>query len=805
MPKYTQRHLDIVQAMAQALPAFPPAAHLSDESGWGYLVKFRNYLLSHENPETGADLATYYTMISKSVETGSGVKVQELNMPGVLGKSVAEGITSCDECIRDILKDRDLMQREPFMHAILKYADLQFRLIDNEDLEPDGFLSDKVTNTVSTIISQLQKPPSAEQMKELQRNYPGAYEAGMKMMALINAYADYYYPEQQIGVNEAAKLDPEQLRQQKMQKLQALKDATKDFADVSVDSVGNFLTLTGNDDHLSWFKYIYDEDSKISVYSAVTQLEQQISLVNRGLSLDETRLLSDFAKFMKGVKGEMFGNGGRKIDDMVEPFRTQGLACLTLAQECEEKLQNGFADEQEKNEFFRRLYSESEKLSDSLLNIDLSTYDNSIEDYDSKMAATFSFVQVAKPQAESRHGCLYHAIALKDRQTSLEHADQWIGRVEMNTCYAALRNTGTDNIGEKGSTEYKSYKSMMAAIQDVTKLSLKKNPNKTVKDLLGDKSRIVIESGSAYLNKVFNKTPEELQAMNAKQRDLLKDRAAGVIGFMKGLSPHKAEALRNKASALFGHDVTWDEIVERTKEAHNRKPNYSRYYELHTGEYAQNIPQNKVAEYMAKAASALFFMDDTNKKFDVDIPRAYAGKMQELPDFKAAVKAFGEQKLREALTSGDPKAIADIVRGGSERYAVSGQTKAKLKALSETMNTKNRSKKWTALKDALSKGDMKDSRKVFDAIEDYVKGKKSVSRDTQRKESVKIALDALAIVAENGDAVAKARAQNLIDRFNQVRKTGPEDPNHIKLADYGKNVAAGAQQQAEVQNNVNHI
>ncbi|MBR2671502.1 MAG: hypothetical protein IKE27_04815 [Oscillospiraceae bacterium] len=272
MPKYTQRHLDIVQAMAQSLSGFPPAAHLSNESGWGYLVKFRDYLINHENPETGADLATYYTMISKSVETGSGVKVQELNMPGVLGKSVAEGITSCDECIRYILKDGDLMQSEPFMHATLKNADLQFRLIDNEDREPDGFLSDKVTNTVSTIVSQLQKPPSAEQMEELQRNYPRAYEAGMKMMALINAYADYYYPEQQIGVNEAAKLDPEQLRQQKMQKLQALKDATKDFADVSVDSVGNFLTLTGNDDHLSWFKYIYDEDSKISVYSAVTQL-----------------------------------------------------------------------------------------------------------------------------------------------------------------------------------------------------------------------------------------------------------------------------------------------------------------------------------------------------------------------------------------------------------------------------------------------------------------------------------------------------------------------------------------------------
>ena len=50
---------------------------------------------------------------------------------------------------------------------------------------------------------------------------------------------------------------------------------------------------------------------------------------------------------------------------------------------------------------------------------------------------------------------------------------------------------------------------------------------------------------------------------------------------------------------------------------------------------------------------------------------------------------------------------------------------------------------------------------------------------------MKLALDALAIVAENGDDVARARAQILVDRFNEVREAHPGDRNHVGLRDYG--------------------
>ena len=80
--------------------------------------------------------------------------------------------------------------------------------------------------------------------------------------------------------------------------------------------------------------------------------------------------------------------------------------------------------------------------------------------------------------------------------------------------------------------------------------------------------------------------------------------------------------------------------------------------------------------------------------------------------------------------------------------------------------------------------------------ETYLKGKKAVSSDPQRQASVKLALDALAIVAENGDAVAKERAQILVDRFNKVRDAKPGQKNYVDLKDYGK---APKEAEAEMQ------
>lgn len=199
-------------------------------------------------------------------------------------------------------------------------------------------------------------------------------------------------------------------------------------------------------------------------------------------------------------------------------------------------------------------------------------------------------------------------------------------------------------------------------------------------------------------------------------------------------------------------------------------------------------------KYMAKAVSGMFFLDEPDRKFDLSFVRNTAEKLQKMPDFRAAMRSYGPEAVRQALREGSMQTIANMINGGPNRYAVSQQTRNKLHQLAETMQSQGRDKEWTALKNALSDPNMKDSRAVFNAVEGFVKGKKAVTRNPQRQLAVKQALDALAIVAENGDRVATARAQILADRFNEVRRTRPGDRNHVDLANYGK---APGQNEAE--------
>ena len=166
--------------------------------------------------------------------------------------------------------------------------------------------------------------------------------------------------------------------------------------------------------------------------------------------------------------------------------------------------------------------------------------------------------------------------------------------------------------------------------------------------------------------------------------------------------------------------------------------------------------------------------------------RDVAESMQRNPRFKAIIKANGIDRVREVMTKGAPSELARMFSGDSRRYAVDGQAKQKLRALGENMDMKNASKEWKELNKALTNGKMTDSDDVFSTVEKFTKGKKSVKNDPERKANVDLALNALAIVAESGDAVAKARAQLLVDRFNEVRGKPVGHPDHVDLKDYGK-------------------
>ena len=194
--------------------------------------------------------------------------------------------------------------------------------------------------------------------------------------------------------------------------------------------------------------------------------------------------------------------------------------------------------------------------------------------------------------------------------------------------------------------------------------------------------------------------------------------------------------------------------------------------------FARHLYAQSVVESADKAHRPPYY----KKIFDKSVEELKQNK-----SFKLMAKTYGVKGMREALSAPNPQAasIALFAPQQSKRYAVNDTIRKQLRVLGASMQTKGRSTEWRKLRDALSDPEMKDASRVFDAVEAYTKGKKSVRKTQQGRESFDLAMTALAIAAKNGDPAARQRAQNLVDRINEVRGSAdPKHKNHVSLQGY---------------------
>ena len=178
---------------------------------------------------------------------------------------------------------------------------------------------------------------------------------------------------------------------------------------------------------------------------------------------------------------------------------------------------------------------------------------------------------------------------------------------------------------------------------------------------------------------------------------------------------------------------------------------------------------------------------DKRMPFDKKMLDQSVEELKQNKSFKLMAQTYGVEGMRRALAAPDPQvaSIALFAPQQSKRYAVNDTVRKQLRALSARMQTKGRSEEWQKLRDALSDPEMQDASWVFDAVEAYTKGKKSVRMTKQGRESFDLAMTALAIAAKNGDPAARQRAQNLVDRINEVRGSAdPKHTNHVSLQGY---------------------
>ena len=228
----------------------------------------------------------------------------------------------------------------------------------------------------------------------------------------------------------------------------------------------------------------------------------------------------------------------------------------------------------------------------------------------------------------------------------------------------------------------------------------------------------------------------------------------------------------------------------------------------HAKELSKGVADEaRVADCFARhlaAQSVVEAADEAHRPpYDKKLLDKSAEELKQNKSFKLMAQTYGVEGMRRALAAPDPQAasIELFAPQQGKRYAASDRTRERLNALGEVMNTKGRSPEWVKLHDALTDPNMKDTAQIFDAVEAYTKGKKSVRKTQEGRESFDLAMTALAIAAGGGDPAAKQRAQNLVDRINEVRGSQDEKHrNHVSLSAYApREVSEQEKQQPEKQ------
>ncbi len=781
MPKnYTSSHLEIISMLADTLgKSTVLQAHQGDpDRGVGKLQRLNsNFNLLHEDVNKARTLSS---------NTGSGLKIGTMDFVTSNTGYLSDGMDQCHDAVTEILQDQNLMRREPMLASWLRFADVMFKRANLPSDAAREHFSDPATGLAQNLFSALENVPTAEEMAQLRLQDEEAYETGVKMMNFLNAYADAYEPDPEISAADLGKADPEARKQERIQKLKKLEDAASALNDLGEERVNNFFEATGNLLFRQNFVNTAFKDTNHSLYKTAEILHQKQQAMAEGMTEEEYNALLSFQSIVRTATEDLKGIECR-IEDINEPFLSNVQAMTALADQCAYHRGNGFSSDQEKQEFFRSIASEIQSFEGNINRKDEFTYGHKSEEEKQRMRATERILNFLSPQCLPKDTSFHHMIRIHERMNGMEVAGKWNSQVMLAPYYAALKDTKTTYLGAKDSSLYQHYNGMMDALKNVTKLGQVKKPNELQKQALGENWRLMGEQSEAFLRDVLD-NPKKLQAIqnDRKQTDLYQERVVGALGVLRLQNPGKAEQLKAKASALFGREISWDEVKTHAQDSMDRKPNYDRYFKMHTGDYAEGIPEKKVAEYAAKATAAMFYMNDPNKKFSLSLVRDAAQKLMARPDFKAAIGVKGLTEVRRILRSGDPVQIAGLVAGGPERYALSDNSRENLRSLAEGLNTDGRSKEYKALVESLKNENAKDSAPVFSAVEAYLKGKKAVTNNAQRKASVKLALDALSVAAANGDATAKRRAQNLVNRINKVRGAEPGDPNYVNLDNYGK-------------------
>ena len=214
------------------------------------------------------------------------------------------------------------------------------------------------------------------------------------------------------------------------------------------------------------------------------------------------------------------------------------------------------------------------------------------------------------------------------------------------------------------------------------------------------------------------------------------------------------------------------------------KKNYDEYLYIHKYPAA-----GKEVESLAKILSAST-LKHKREEFSVSNIRKGANALMKQPTFKQLAK--DPARARKLLSANE----SDVVKGINQPFNADKRKQrevlTKLKNMAKQMDAPDgRTEKWAKLVNSLNNIDLdrdhtyeKQLTDIFKNNEDYMKGKKSIRRNQDGRNRFDQSLDVLSELAKVSD-YAKDKAETLVDRINEVRKTKPGDRNGVSLSNYG--------------------
>ncbi len=817
MPTYTTFQHNIVMTLPQILtqnfPGLQP--YWNQGEALASMNATRNYLISHFD-ENNVDLAWNIEGQSRRIYCGSGhhMRVPDLSLPKFAG--LEDSYRLCGTKLHAMTENQELMNREPMLGAYLRFSDMVMQSAESDHPDRFGFSSDVVYNTVQTLFNTFQNVPTSAQLDSLRSTHPELYAAGMKIQEFMDAFAAYNAPDM-LEKPEGTAEEIRQKKQERNQRFNRLMKAAEDFSATPKEHVFDFFRETQNGENLGLLRgFVYDEKLKTNHLAALEQMKAQKKLMDAGASREEVRVLWDCMVLTKTIQSELSGSG-KDISKLLEPFKTQYNKLNQLYQQCREKYENGFSSAEEKDEMIRKYGQVFEELRDSTKSFTLQALtakEGSPERREQEIAyeTTKEFMQTCISEALVAESTFNRSVRLKDRKIGLEESGKWLNRSALVPHYSVLKQSKTAYLGRKDSAEYRDYQAMMKAMDIVAKEAHARKKSEKARDELAENCHLAMQHGSAWLDVVLRKKPADFAGEKALRAGKL--RAICVLGAMKSLNPEKADMLRKKTAGLFGHELSWNEISSYAKKQYDVNPNYKRYFELHTGSKAQEIPDSKLNEYAAKAMAALFYIDNPNKKFNLSVPRSHAKDLMNSPDFQAAVQAAGPRKIREILVRGDMSEVAKLTAGTRERYAVTDKTVNSFLRLSDELKLPDPAanpaiyqknpglravvgnRDLQAVIRALSDHEPGNSREVFKTAEKFLLSKSVINGGLAIAPYTEKVFKAVALAAQSGDDVAKQRAQNLVDKYNFTRGTMPGLYGYVDLKDFEEKKQPEAENQA---------